>query len=130
MGLLANVEVVTAGSTSSSTFADVPGLTTGSIAFGGTGKKLIFLANLIQATLDSIDAVAEFQYAVDGVREGPRVRTYKDAIDRADTLSGFMWTRPGMIGNHTVTLQWRAIGGTPVLDTTRERNLQVIEVNA
>lgn len=130
MGLLANIEVVTAGSISSSTFADVPGLTTGSIAFGGVGKKLIFLANLIQATLDSIDAVAEFQYAVDGVREGPRVRTYKDAIDRADTLSGFMWSRPGMIGNHTITLQWRAVGGTPVLDTTRERNLQVIELDA
>lgn len=130
MGLLANVEVVTSGSVSSSTFEDVPGLTTGSIAFGGVGKKLIFLANLIQATPDSVDAVGEFQYAVDGIREGPRVRTFKDDADRADALSGFMWTRPGLIGNHTITLQWRAISGTVNLDTTRERNLQVIEVNA
>ena len=130
MGLLSNVEVVTAGSTSSSTFADLPGLSTGPTSFGGNDKKLIFLANVIQATLDSIDAVAEFQFAVDGIREGPRVRTYKDAIDRADTLSGFMWSRPGLVGTHDISLQWRAIGGTPVLDTTRERNLQVIEVDA
>lgn len=130
MGLLANVESLAAGSISSGTFADLPGLTTGSIAFGGNAKNLIFLANMIQLSVDSFDAVAEFQFAVDGIREGPRVTTYKDAIDRADTLAGFMWTRPGLVGSHTITVQWRSITGTPTCDTTRERNLQVIEVDA
>lgn len=128
--ILANVESLASGSVSSSTYVDVPGLTTGAIVFGGNAKTLIFLANMVQLSVDSFDATAVFQFAVDGIREGPQVQCYKDAIDRADTLSGFMWTRPGLVGTHTVTLMWKAITGTPACDTTRERNLQVIEVDA
>lgn len=128
--LLANIESVAAGSQGSSTYADVPGLTTGSIAFGGNAKTLIFIANMVHLSTDAFDANAWFQFAVDGIREGPEVMVFKDSIDQAASLAGFLWARPGLVGNHTITLMWKSRTGTPTCDTTRVRNLQVIEVDA
>ncbi len=129
MGLLANVESVSAA-IAPATFADVPGLTTGAIAFGGNDKKLIFIANLNLDPVPAGDQGANFRFAVDGVLEGPEVNIFKDAPTRLGSLAGFTWARPGLVGVHTVTLQWELTSGAPATDTARTRNLQVIEVNA
>jgi len=136
VGLLASIESSAAGALAGASYADVPALTTGSILFGGVSKKLILIANVLLDPPTLNDMCADFRFAVDGIVEGPEAHVLHDVgtpSDRTNSLAGFMWFRPGMIGNHTISIQWRlrSCGPTcPTLDATRVRNLQVIEVNA
>lgn len=136
MGLLANIETSAAGAVAGAAYADVPGLTTGSIAFGGATKNLIFIANVLLDPPTLFDMCADFRFAVDGVVEGPEVNVFHDSgtpNDRTNSLAGFLFARPGLVGNHTISLQWKfsSCGPTcPTVDSTRERNLQVLEIDA
>lgn len=128
--LLASIESTASGSAPTPSFGIVPGLTTGSIAFGGAAKRLIFLANVTLDPTGSGDECAEFQFAVDGVLEGPIVTANRDAIDLLTGLTGFIFARTGLVGSHTITLQWRQVQGVSQVDTARVRNLQVLEFDA
>jgi hypothetical protein len=129
--LLANVESSTAG-TAPAAFADVPALTSGAVIVASAASRIILIANMQPDSVLALRRVAEFQFAVDGVREGPVALVYKQSTTgHTGGLSGFTYMLTGISGSHTFSLQWKTITAAPdemTLDTGRVRNLQVIEI--
>lgn len=127
MGLIANIESQTSGS-APGTFADVPALNTGSITIASLASILFLMASV--PIIAASDRAAEFRFTVDGVQEGPFGRIQTDATDEGDDLASLAWVITGLSGSHTFALQWKDAGApsVPDLDTTRVRNLQVVEI--
>jgi len=127
MGLIANIESVTSGAAPAA-FADVPALNTGSIAIASTASILLLMAS-VPIEQPSGDRGAEFRFAVDGVREGPFPTIFADGVDLGNDLASLVWAITGLTGSHTFSIQWQRRTAAAVnLDTTRVRNLQVLEI--
>lgn len=129
--LLANVESSSSG-TAPAAFADVPALTSGSVIVASASSIILLVANMQPDSVPALRRVAEFQFAVDGVREGPVAVVYKQSpTGHTSGLSGFTYMLTGISGSHTFSLQWQTITAAPdemTLDTTKVRNFQVIEI--
>ena len=123
--LLADV-VTTTDDTSSGSFTDVANLTSGSVTVAGTGSILLMTAT-IPIAMES-DRTAEYQFAIDGSREGPVCTTFTDATDEGCGVS-LTYLKTGLSGSHTFSIQWRTIRGSGTgRDTARNASLQVLEL--
>jgi len=111
--------------TAPATWADVAGLTTS--ATPEAGSLLLFTAGLPPLS-DENDEMGDYQFAIDGVRDGPNLGSHNRRPDRTDSLS-MSWAEDGVsAASHTFSLQWEDRRREPETDTTRTRYLQVIEI--
>lgn len=87
------------------------------------------LLMLTGATLEANggDEAADFRFAIDGARDGPRLIAQDDSGDETDSLS-MAWAESGVsAASHTFSLQWQIIVSGPAMAEDRTRVLQVIE---
>ncbi len=111
--------------TAPGTFADVAGLSVS--ATPQAGSLLLFCAGL-PALSDENDEMGDYQFAIDGARDGPNLGSHNRRVDRLSSLS-MSWARTGVTAaSHTFSLQWEDRRREPETDTGRTRYLQVIEI--
>jgi hypothetical protein len=128
--ILANVEATSSQFTPAS-WADVLALTSGPVTVASTASIIILIATVpirSDVTAEIFDKTPEFRFAVDGVREGPQITAFKDQVDEVTSLASLLHILTGISGSHTFSLQWQIVESTPETDTSRTRNLQVIEI--
>lgn len=111
--------------TAPAVFADVAGLSVS--ATPQAGSLLLFCAGLPPLS-DENDEMGDYQFAIDGARDGPNLGSHNRRVDRTDSLS-MSWAEIGVsAASHTFSLQWEDRRREPETDTTRTRYLQVIEI--
>lgn len=111
--------------TAPAVFADVAGLTVS--ATPQAGSLLLFTAGLPPLSNEN-DEMGDYQFAIDGARDGPNLGSHNRRVDRTDSLS-MSWAEIGVTAaSHTFSLQWEDRRREPQTDTTRTRYLQVIEI--
>ncbi|MEE9215693.1 MAG: DUF2341 domain-containing protein [Thermodesulfobacteriota bacterium] len=101
-----------------------------SISVAGTGSVLLMIANVPIDLSDSSDDTADFQFSVDGTKEGAITSVFKDEIDEGPGWSG-MHILDGISGSHGFELQWQTREGqTTSVDTGRLRTFQIVEIKS
>ncbi len=101
---------------------------TGDITIAGTGSVVLLLANVPIA--GAADAGFECQFSVDDTQEGAITGCYTDAANEMTGWSGVHVVTGLSAGTHTFELMIQDRYGAPILDTTRQRTFQVVEIVA
>lgn len=125
--ILANVELSTAQS-APVTWADVLGLS--AVVDVKSADSIILLLATIPLKSSSGVEIAEFRFAVGGVREGPFSQGQHElasGVGSAD-ISTFAYALTGLSGSQTFSVQWQEVLNTLTLNTAKVRNFQVIEL--
>ena len=99
---------------------------TGNIDINSTSSIVLLIANVQIA--GAADAGFECQFSVDDTQEGAITGCYTDASDEMTGWSGVHVLTGLSAGNHTFELMIQDRYGTPLLDTTRQRTFQVVEL--
>ena len=122
--LLASILSVTSG-TAPATYANVPDLS--AVVSIASTNSIILLIATVPIVLSAQDS-ADFQFAHDGVREGPEMTlVYSDNVDEG--VHGTMvYALTGISGSHTLSVQWQDRIGAPPLDTGRSRGFTIVEL--
>ncbi len=101
---------------------------TGTVGVQGTSSILLMLANV--PLLMAADASCDFQFSVDGTQEGAITTVWTDAASEGNGWSGIHVLTGLSAGSHTFELAYQDRYGAPVIDDTRDRTFQVIEITA
>ena len=122
--LLASILSVTSG-TAPASYADVPDLS--AVVSVASTNSIILLIATVPVVLSGQKS-ADFQFAHDGVREGPEMTlVYSDNVDEG--VHGTMvYALTGISGSHTLSVQWQDRVGAPTVNTGRVRGLTIIEL--
>lgn len=102
--------------------------TASSIPVAGTGSILIMIAS-VPYTMTGDDE-SDFQFAVDGSREGAITSVFTDATNEGNGWSGVHVLDGLSTGDHSFHLEWQAKSGTGSTDGSRLRTFQVVEITA
>ena len=126
MSAILSTKTSQASNSAPGSFADMVDMSdTVVVSDSGSIVLLIFSFSLDQS--GSADHVAEIQFAIDDVLDGPSLLVFKDNVDKGCGQS-LVFAVTGISGSTKFALQWRNTVSSPSVDTGRVRSFQIIEI--
>lgn len=127
--ILANINISSSASSTGS-WANITGMSVSGITVQGTNSVLILMFQAQIAAASDNDA--RFRFYVNGSEVGsPIGSAFSDNASGTDTQSvTLVWAITGLSGSsNSFSVQWITVQGSPSMDQTRNRTLQILEIN-
>lgn len=114
-----------AANTAPVSFADMVGMSVSATPVAGA---LLLFIHGSQVLGEVGQRVADHRFAIDGVRDGPKMTNIMDALDETTGVA-MAWGVTGVsAASHTFSVMWERANDIPQIDTARPRIFQVVEI--
>lgn len=132
ISILGEIETVDSGDACPATW-DIVGKNgttpmTVSVTPAGTGSVLLIIATAVVDASGTGDHAAAYRLKIGSTAQTPIICSLADqpATPEKSAMT-IMWAETGLSGSQDISLEWQIDKGSPTIDTTRYRSLQVIE---
>ncbi len=129
--LLAAIQDATSD-TSSGSWTDITGMTSGSVTVAGTGSVILLMMTVSVDSSASDDTTQHFRFDIDGspASNGPEASSFSDLLDETNGCSLAFAVTGLSAGSHTFKVQWIDEGANSGTSSVRLRSLVVVELLA